>query len=443
MEDPDRITAKALAEVFKTSALHQTALWTLTSELQRKSLVWQKSKVKAGKMIKLFVAELVRSFMAYGYAVWKVSRGGRLTVASPEICRVVRVKPGARWKVEAVNSPAFSARGWHCTTMVEPPSHILRPDANDWPAPSVLSWKHFLRVREIEENWIRRDTHNSFPSVFTTINLEHFGQRVSEDTRVVHTLPTQSQYRNAQDYGTSIFPDVDAGDDATATFEDVLKSRHDAVRRLEQHSTLERERIMQSRSAGLAWDPKTDVQSAAPIHEEHIVSDGKKAVETKVLLSAMDARLQYDRTRHAVLFALGVPPQAVGETVNSERTASSAAIYDVAIGLFLRTVKQYREVVEQVLEQATTLDDGDVIKYASGVSGIQLARVLPLVQTSKAIELLAESYDLPKSFFDKERVAAMQSSEFAGARNAGSGKGPQRQLESVAATPSQRGQNAM
>ena len=442
------MTSKKITEIFQRSALHQTALWTLTSELQRKKLIWSKSKKETGRNIELFASDIIKSFMAFGYAVWKTSRSGRLLVADPAICTVERTKSG-RWKVLTVADPTLSGRGWHCTTFVTPPLHVKHPEPHEWPSPTVLSYVHYLRVVEIEENWMRRDTHNSYPSVFTTIALDHFSKdkEINNDPGshfIYSTLPKPSQYRSADSIEDLAFQTTNISDGAggvtpvhSSSFQEIAKSRYDAVRKLGQQSTLEREAILAGRNNGMAWDPQLLQKESPQLHEEHIINDGKKAVETKILLSTVDARLQYDRTRHAVLFALGVPPQAVGETVNSERTASSAAIYDVAIGLFLRTVEQYRVAVTSVLKEATMLDNGDHVIYSTGVSGIQLTRVMPLVKTSVAVQLLSQSYNLPTSFFDPARVAAMQSAE-----QPAKGKGPQAQLETVAATPSQRGVNA-
>ena len=455
-------TNKDVAEIFKVSALHQTALWTLTSELQRKRLQWRLTKEPTGRMVEQFAANIIKSFMGFGYAVWKTTRSGKLMVADPTICTVIRTSTG-KWKVISVGDAELSQRGWHCTTFVEPPLHIRHPQCHDWPSPTVLSFPHYRRTVDIEENWLRRDTHNSYPSVFTTIALEHFrankdGSAFKADEPIQEgvfgVLPGTNMYHGiggatGDKYGDTAFQTVERPNNSGAmiketrsSFKEIAEMRHDAVRNLAEKSTLERETILSGRDNGLAWDPKLSAASKNPLHEEHIINDGKKAVETKILLSAADARLQYDRTRHAVLFALGVPPQAVGETVNSERTASSAAIYDVAIGLFLRTVDQYRRALEKVLQEATMLDDGDYVEYSVGVSGIQLTRVMPLVKTSVAVKLLSQTYNLPESFFDKGRVAAMQDvnkPQTGKPQPPGStAKGPQAQLETVAATPSQR-----
>ncbi|MBN21970.1 MAG: hypothetical protein CL678_11880 [Bdellovibrionaceae bacterium] len=393
-------------------------------------------------MLDLFTADIIKSFMAFGYAIWKTTRSGKLLVADPSVCTIART-PAGKWKVISVSTGASNAtRGWHCTTFVRPPLHIKNPTCSDWPSPTVLSFPHYLRVRDIEENWLRRDTHNSYPSVFTTIQLEHFKHKGSNGD-IIGSMPAPSFYRNIDKYGKAAFMAPSIGNKQVgpteSSFQELAKSRHDAIRNLSEKSTLEREAILAGKNNGLAWDSLTDQSKGEKLHEEHIITDGKKPVETKILLSAADARLQYDRTRHAVLFALGVPPQAVGETVNSERTASSAAIYDVAIGLFLRTVEQYRVAVEEVLKEATMLDDGNYVKYSFGISGIQLNRVLPLLKTNQAIDLLSQTYHLPVSYFDKARVAVMQDADSSKAKQTTAvGKGPQKQLETVAATPSQQ-----
>ena len=148
------------------------------------------------------------------------------------------------------------------------------------------------------------------------------------------------------------------------------------------------------------------------------------------MLSTSDGRFHYDRARHNVFFALGVPPQATGETVNSERTASNAATFDTAMSHFLMTVRMYRDAVAAVLKEATMLEDGSHMAFGTGLSSIQLDRVLPLLKPQKATQLLAQVYDLDKSFFDVARVSEM-------AQPATTNKGPQKALNFVSATKSQ------
>tara|TARA_Y100000592_G_scaffold33418_1_gene53055 strand:- start:555 stop:998 length:444 start_codon:yes stop_codon:yes gene_type:complete len=98
-------------------------------------------------------------------------------------------------------------------------------------------------------------------------------------------MPAPSFYRNIDKYGKAAFMAPSIGNKQVgpteSSFQELAKSRHDAIRNLSEKSTLEREAILAGKNNGLAWDSLTDQSKGEKLHEEHIITDGKKPVETK------------------------------------------------------------------------------------------------------------------------------------------------------------------
>ena len=75
--DPASLTPKVIAEIFRHSAPHQTALWTLTEAPTQTINMEQKRRPNRTNRAAV-AADIIKSFMAYGYVVWKTSKAGKL-----------------------------------------------------------------------------------------------------------------------------------------------------------------------------------------------------------------------------------------------------------------------------------------------------------------------------------------------------------------------------
>ena len=152
-------------------------------------------------------------------------------------------------------------------------------------------------------------------------------------------------------------------------------------------------------------------------HGEFVVTDGRDYKESKSLLSLIDARQQFAQARHDVLNSLGVPPQALGETVNSERTAANASQYEIAMNNFYRACTRLGCFVDRVLREHTELPTGEHCHLVPGLPAMHLHALLPYMDPAKAQELLASTYRVPLDTFSAERISA------GGVAPASSGKG--------------------
>ena len=109
----DALNERVLSDIVNRSSLHQVAVWTLHCELSRKPLEWTVKRDAPGFMVKSFVHELLKSFITVGYAVWKVSRKGKLIVAAPETVSIKRSRTGGKWIVTRTIRDHLGTKGWN------------------------------------------------------------------------------------------------------------------------------------------------------------------------------------------------------------------------------------------------------------------------------------------------------------------------------------------
>ena len=107
------------------------------------------------------------------------------------------------------------------------------------------------------------------------------------------------------------------------------------------------------------------------VHNEFLVTDGQvMATEARHLQAPVgDFNRLFSKLRQMLLQTLGVPPQTLGENVNSERLAGSAAISNQALRLHAQRVAYYRDQINKTLEEygctiRPFVQESDVIKYA-------------------------------------------------------------------------------
>lgn len=394
--------------IMATSPLHRIAMWAVMTDLNRGELCWSKSGQSAGSTVADGLRLIVTHGMGAGYVVWRVYRG-QLQVGSPSAFSVRRSTPGGRWRATPVQSNL--GRGWRVSVFRAPELDILSPTPWDWPSPTRDSCQHLHRLVQQIESFTNRDIHNSRPACFTFYDGLHQSKQSGQSSHAngVYTYPWgkltgeptpgPSTLQNPPDLGML---NARAGAASREHLADAIKKRAMTIRSLDEQAAIRRDRIISSRVTDDCDSPF--VAGPEPVHAEHAVSDNASFRETKQLISLVDARYHHERARHGVFYALGVPPQAIGESVSSERTAANVAQYDVAISLFTQTVKSYREFASSVLEEATTIDTGDYIRFMPSISRSGLSRVLPFLTTSAATRMIARAYDIPESFVDPSKV---------------------------------------
>jgi len=348
-------------------------------------------------------SKIVEVAMIMGFVVWRVKRG------------VIEVaEPGAfllRWvsgKWHPVHSretvAAKGSREWHVAIYDEPANHpgrdkntfgvTLTPHntiaASDIRSACSRSYLDALRQQALERQYLQRDRFNAAPAAFTSVSRD-LGNTAGNQRTWFRDINMETSSRLAGATG----PPARSSD-----FEALISNRSDTLQRLSEKTAEERARHEKDEhdvpEAGIDLELR---------HREYVLTDGKVPTDTKALMSCTDAIFQYNRARHSVLASMGVPAQAIGESVNTERNAANNRQFETAMMLFQATVRRMRQTVNEVLATVSAARHPRVYAH---LSPTVLDALAPMLTTAAMVDSLCGIYDLPAESIDTSRVAMFQ-----------------------------------
>lgn len=383
-----------LSETFNRSPTQQLAFHTIISQVKRHRLMWHS---KTGSVLPdvdvpqwwhTFISDAVRAIVITGCCFYRIYTRGEVTTAV--VAHPCHVLP--RWNAQSKRWEA-SERGWHCLLFEAPLKGpwqtqtiaVLRSSC-------IRAYEATLRLESLQHNWTKRDGLNSNPTVYTTVSSELTQQNGSKRQwfRNVDTATLQT-------HGTNI----------DSSFASLVHKRADTIRQLDAATTVRRERQNQSKHARdspgeLPCDPE-------PVeHTEHIISDGNTYTEARALSSLPDTKTILDDLTHQIFFAFGVPPQALGKNINSERLASSNRLVEIALTGFILQIEDLRRQLQTALRTATETPKGAYLGFALVLEQHELNSLLPVLTTRAARDMISRTFRVPASFIDPERVARQQ-----------------------------------
>lgn len=214
-------------------------------------------------------------------------------------------------------------------------------------SPGASALPIYEQLSALNANHRQRDAFNSTPAMYTTPNP----QLSTGDLVTPSFIAPRSSGRNA--------PDPD---------ETTVGRRYELLMAL-QHKTSELRRY--SRAPLMAGGGFPEAQHAS-VHTEYMLTDGQvSASEARHLSSSVSDHVRlFSKLRQVLLQTLGVPPQVLGENVNSERLAGSSEITDQAVRLHALQVARYRDSINTLMEPTgytirPFVPEADVIRYAS------------------------------------------------------------------------------
>lgn len=400
--------ARSVADLlafYPTSTLQMLAVNTITSAVLKDRLVW---RTEAGDempdqpvepAIWHFVREAIRSLAIAGFIVWRVGNDGRPELAGLDAMTVAWNREEQAWVPYAINQMYRGTSGWLASFSHRPLPAAWRMVGDGPPSPVTLpelrsgcaaAWDESHRVAVIERHWLRRDAHNSQPGCFTVVTNE-LG------------LP----WARASDTGSQLGRTVAGGGSTgsgllqgVGSFTDLIHKRAEKISRMEDFSQRDQARVTTRQQFEAYAD-----DASGNFHSEHVVTDGKNATETKILLSMADAPFVYQRARHQAMTLLGVPPQSIGESVNSERTAAHHKQFATALEMFKQEVAMYRGALSVALRGG---DTGPHIGFSHCLTSMEIDTVCPLMKVDEAIEAFSCTFGIDESKFDRERVMQWQ-----------------------------------
>ena len=403
----EHVSISGLIRMARTSNSQSTAINTLAATIMHGPLRWSKTATELTPIETQFFQrsfnKIVESAMIMGYIVWRVKQG------------VIEIaEPGAfllRWvsnKWHPVHSSAtVSAKGsrdWHIAIYDEPATHpgrdtstfgtALTPHntitSRDLRSACSRSYLDALRQQALERQYLQRDRFNAAPAAFTSISKD-IGNTSGNQRTWFRDVNMETSSRLAGATG----PPARSSD-----FDALISNRADTLKRLSENTAAER-RLHEKDNHDIPEDG-IDLELR---HREYVLTDGKTPTDTKALMSCTDAIFQYNRCRHSVLASMGVPAQAIGESVNTERNAANNRQFETAMVLFQATVRRMRQCINEIL--ATVSPSRFPMSYAHMTPTV-IDALAPILTTDAMLDGLCGIYDLPASSFDKEKISVFQ-----------------------------------
>lgn len=270
---------------------------------------------------------------------------------------------------------------------------------------------HFSMI----SNFNRRDAANSRHSGFTSTNPALTNPHGSSETWFASAAGGATSHE--------LLADVMSG---SGGVESLVRNRAEMIRKLEAESSLNRSRVTSTNAQGDLVMPRGDADAFQKEHAEFMVSDGYTLREANALLSMANSQHHFEKLENTILFLLGVPPQALGKNINSERLAASNSLTQAALRVFHGTVSRFRDVCDGLFElipAGTGGPKGSRVAFSECLTQYDLEKLTPFISRSKLPHLYACAYDVDPSMFDAEALRTHADLMLAsGGKESGSGK---------------------
>ena len=425
---------RELKKLFHADTNQQLAYKTIVSEVLRCRLAWHVGRgdladetIPVPDWWHTFVTDAISSILINGNFIYRRC-GSR---AGVPVCVVA--DPAAVYTVWSPKERRYVATcGRHRWTvgLVEPPVRAHGGDRRAGDAPLISSAavraRHAtLQLRAVVGNWVARDKKNSENTVYTTI---------SDDIRQQNGSDRQ-WFRNIMSNDT--LPTRAA--DIDSNFHTLVHRRAQTIENLDSITNLARGRNSAA-SRNAVGDTSGALAPEDPVqHSEHMVSDGRTYTEARQLGSMADSKLMVDELKHTILFAFGVPPQALGRNINSERIAASNRLTEMAITTYTSLINRLRERIGEAVRAETTTPRGSYITFSVCLAQYELEKLQPYMKNHVCAKMIARCYRIPESFLDAKKIddtvrALHGTAETPAGRAAPPAVGQKRKADKAAAT---------
>ena len=394
-----------LCAVFQVDNTQQLAYKTIVSEVMQNKLMWHAHEGDIGDPSvpvpvwwTTFVSDAVRSILLSGYFVYR-GIGKRAGV-----CVCVVADPSEVWVKWDTNThtytPSCSKYRWRIGLVEAPLKHTAsHSPIGHLSSAAIRAQVPTAALAEVVHNWMQRDRLNSVPAVFTKVSDELKQQNGSDRAWFRNVNSNDAMSTRAQDIDMN--------------FHTLVHRRAETIQQLDAITNQARSRNGQTRTpvGATAFASPDDTE-----HAEHIVSDGRDFVERKSLASMADAKLQMDEMRHAVLFAFGVPPQALGKNINSERIASSNRLTEMALTTYTSFIKLLRSRIGAAIKTNTSTPNGGFVDFSCCLTNYEFENVQHFLVDSAIAPMISRTFDIPVGIIDTDKIIQARGEEHSGKR---------------------------
>jgi len=250
--------------------------------------------------------------------------------------------------------------------------------------PSVMLAEH-------ERLLLNRDRLNSKPGVF-----------ISVDSRLQNNDGHSRPWFRAvgREFVDSISEEMDA---TNTSLDNLVKDRSEVITSLGA-ATLKRRA-----ESGPMESKDAEVDRAHKHHREHVVRDGFVPTPASSLHSLSDGHRQMVALENRILYAMCVPPVAVGRNVNSERMSSAPQLVMHSLRSYKTFVSRVRTLISCMLKAAyIDAKTGHYIAFAVHLDNYDLDRLESIMTPAAAANAYAATFDIPLSWLSEKALAARQ-----------------------------------
>ena len=390
--------------LFDEDPNQQLAFKTIVSEVLRCKLAWHVAQSETAQDAipvpdwwATFVTDAIRSILINGNFIYR--RCG--TRAGVPVCIIADpVAVFVTW-CDKTNRyiPSCKKHRWKIG-LVEPPGRGTGTKRHNRTfllnSAAVRANTATLQLRAIIDNWVNRDQANSENTVYTAVSDDLRNQNGSD----------RQWFRNVNsaDHMPNRSADIDTN------FNTLVHRRAQTIQPLDA--------ITQEARTRSAPNTKTTVGSLnvttpdePAAHKEHIVSDGRVYTEARQLSSMADSKMIIDELKHSILFSFGVPPQALGRNINSERIAASNRLTEMAITTYTSFINLLRVRIGEAVRAETLSESASYIGFSVCLAQYELERLQPYLKDSICKKMIARCYEIPESFLDGAKIRAVIEAE--------------------------------
>lgn len=400
---------KALHAAFERNGPCKTAARAIVEEMLRSKLHFHRvsdGRVDFDRPVPFYltrvVSEAIKSVLQFGYFAYRVVRtrkrrshdddGKRIEIApcgSTYPVRGASGEPGVKLVPGYYSEEIDATKEWSAIFFRDPVFSAMA----DVPVVRSCVADGMEKIDEFESlfaNFMLRDTTNSRNGVYLSVN-----PAISNVNGGVRTWFSGRSH----DADASLAPQIARSGD----FQKVVQSRADTIRALGQETSLLRSAV----SVENPVDHEGPDAGVAKQHVENVVTDGYTYTERRALQSQSNASHHYDRLETTIMFLLGVPPQAIGKNINSERLASSNSLTQAALRMFYGAVDRYKHVLGRLFDEVHS-DGEQRLQFSRCLTQYDLGVLMPLLDTARVPGLLECAYHVPSAWFSEDRISAAQ-----------------------------------
>jgi hypothetical protein len=330
---------------------------------------------------KQFISDVILELMLFGYCVHRMVAGVP-TVLSGRYVELRRART-YKWEIKIIATTRFGLRKsrWKLC-VVNNPATSKTGDYIHPTSPGYTAVPSMIKLRTLQDNMMKRDKHNSEVAVFTKVSNTIGANSANSRPwfNQIHSNMVPSQVTGRVDFKT------------------LVRHRADTVEQLRQLTE-------QARTKARGVPVMGTIPEPSPMeHSEHMITDGRDMVAVGHLQQDNEiVHYVTEQTAFAILQLFGVPPQALGHNVNSERLASSNRLTEMSIQHFRVHMREMKLTIETVL---AAYDTGP--KFGDCVSLHTINVVKDVIKPKRLAEMYACAMDLAVDDFDIELLRQQQ-----------------------------------